>query len=90
MLMVPVAPSEVLQCELARGIPGQLAIRRHQQIAAQSQRARTRVLHVLDPGRNDHKVMMPTSARYYANQFIRLGVDDGDAAGQALEAAKRT
>src|SRR5262245_52767755 len=46
------------------------------------------MLHVFKLDWNDDAVMMPAIARQYANQFIRLRVDDGDPAGQALEAAE--
>ena len=47
------------------------------------------MLHVFERRRNDDAVVVPAVARQYADQFIRSGVDDGDAAGQALEAAER-
>ena len=94
------APAKILQRQAAEQKPD-TEIRRASLIApaiagaktvatAASQRARTRVLHVLELGRDDDAVMMAAVARQYAQQFICLGIDDGDAARQPLEAAERT
>jgi hypothetical protein len=45
------------------------------------------VLHMLQLGRDDDAVMMAAVARQDAHQLVSLGIDDGDAARQPLEAA---
>ena len=53
-----------------------------------SERARPRVLHVLELGWDDNTVMVPAIARPDADQLIGLGIDEGNAAGEPLEAAE--
>ena len=53
-----------------------------------SERARPRVLHVLELGGDDNAVMVPAIARPDAGQLIGLGIDEGNAAGEPLKAAE--
>ena len=46
------------------------------------------MLHVLEGPRNDHAVVVAAVARPDADQLVGLGVDEGDAAGEPLEAAE--
>src|SRR6516162_7726534 len=48
------------------------------------------MLHVFERHRNDDAVVVSAGARQYPSQFIRLGVDNGESAGQALKAAEGT
>ena len=47
------------------------------------------MFHVPDLGRDDDAVVMPAGARQDAEQFVLLGIDHGNAAGEALKAAER-
>ena len=46
------------------------------------------MFHVLEFGGDDNAVMVPAIARPDADQLIGLGIDEGNAAGEPLEAAE--
>src|SRR5438552_3981025 len=52
--------------------------------------ARPRMLHVLELGWNDDAVVVAAIARPDTDQFVRLRIDEGNAAGEPLEAAEHT
>src|SRR3981189_3588242 len=56
--------------------------------ACRLESARPRMLHVFELGWNDDAVVVAAIARPDTDQLVRLDIDEGNAAGETLEAAE--